>query len=344
MADYPQGRAGPPRPNQYGHASNHEREAAFSNIFGAAPPPGRSQTMTSSTSPPAPMNQIRTQTMSSQASGQYGGMQRSPPPRQQDGGYPSPSGYMPNGGGMQNGYHQGPRQPPPGQVQSQPQPHYLPQQVRPDRRPYPSPNRVDPRGGPSQQAQYAQRNPVPRYYPGNGPGPALNSDPYRSQSMASMSRPQMYSPSPNNFQQAPASTFRQAPYQSHASRTTAQGRIVPERHDERAMSMTSYPQDRDQHQTMSGRIIPNRRTSQSGQEIQGNGYPIPGPRSPATQTRTTSMASTTVGDMSRTMSMASTIAPSERTETLTHRPSVAKSVSSSTDRRQKSPLVYPALL
>ncbi|KAH9213834.1 CNH domain-containing protein [Leptodontidium sp. 2 PMI_412] len=346
MADYPQGRGGP-RPNQYGHASNHEREAAFSNIFGAAPPPGRSQTMTSSTSPPSsapPMNQVRTQTMSSQASGSYGGMQRPPPPRQHDGGYPSPSGYMPNGGGMQNGYHQGPRQPPPGQVQSQPQPQYLPQQVRPDRRPYPSPNRVDPRGAPPQQAQYAQRNPAPRYYPGNAPGPAMNSDPYRSQSMASVPRPQMYSPPSNNFQ-APANAFRQAPYQSHASRTTAQGRIVPERHDERAMSMTSYPQDRDQHQTMSGRIIPNRRTSGSGQEIQqANGYPIPGPRSPATQTRTTSMASTTVGDMSRTMSMASTIAPTERTDTLQHRPSVTKSVSSATEKRQKSPLVYPALL
>lgn len=46
------------------------------------------------------------------------------------------------------------------------------------------------------------------------------------------------------------------------------------------------------------------------------------------------------------MSMASTIvpSPSERTESLQHRPSVAKSVSSGTERRQKSPLVYPALL
>ncbi|CZS98084.1 hypothetical protein WAI453_011912 [Rhynchosporium graminicola] len=347
MADYPHGRGGP-RPNQYGHASNNEREAAFSNIFGAAPPAGRSHTMTSSVSPLSsapPMNQVRTHTMSSQASGPYGGMQRQPLQRQQDSGYPAPSGYMPDGGSMQNGYYQGPRQPPPGQVQSQPQPQYLPQQVRPDRRPYPSPSRVDPRGAPPQQAQYAQRNPAPRYHPGNAPGPAMNSDPYRSQSMASITRPQMYSPSPNNFQQAPANAFRQAPYQAQASRTTAQGRIVPERHDERAMSMTSYPQDRDQHQTMSGRIIPNRRTSQKGQEIQqGNGYVIPGPRSPATQTRTTSMASTTVGDMSRTMSMASTIAPSEMTDTLQHRPSVAKSVSSATERRQKSPLVYPALL
>jgi hypothetical protein len=62
------------------------------------------------------------------------------------------------------------------------------------------------------------------------------------------------------------------------------------------------------------------------------------------------MGSSTIGDMSRSMSMASTVAPStiapseNSGETLQHRPSVAKSVSSSTDRRQKSPLVYPALL
>lgn len=48
--------------------------------------------------------------------------------------------------------------------------------------------------------------------------------------------------------------------------------------------------------------------------------------------------------MSRTMSMASTIAPADRTESLQHRPSVAKSVSSGNGTRQKSPLVYPALL
>lgn len=147
----------------------------------------------------------------------------------------------------------------------------------------------------------------------------------------------MFSPQTNSFAQSPANAFRQAPYQSHSSRTTAQGRIVPERHDERALSMTSYSADRE-HQTMSGRTIPNRRpSSSSGPHDAQNGYP---PRSPATQTRTTSMASTTVGDMSRSMSMASTIAPSE----LQHRPSVTKSISSGKERKQKSPLVYPALL
>ncbi|KAG0650347.1 Rho1 guanine nucleotide exchange factor 1 [Hyphodiscus hymeniophilus] len=343
MADYPQIRSNPPRPNEYGGSSNNQRDAAFSNIFGAAPPPGRSQTMNSSIAPPSPTNQVRTQTMSSQASGMNGGMQRMPPPRQQ-GGYTSPSSNMTNGGGTPNGYYQGPRQP--GQVPSQPQPNYLPQQVRSGGRPYPQ--RMDPRGPP----QPLPRPPQQRQYPGAGPAPspALISDTYRSQSMASISRPQMYQPPPSTYSQSPATAFRQAPYQGHASRTTAQGRTIPERHDERAMSMTAYPQDRDQHQTRSGRVIPIRRPSSGPQELPGNGFPVVSQRSsPATQTRTASMASTTVGDMSRSMSMASTIAPStiapsERSDALQHRPSVAKSVSSTTDSRQKSPLVYPALL
>jgi hypothetical protein len=113
------------------------------------------------------------------------------------------------------------------------------------------------------------------------------------------------------------------------------------------MSMTGYSPDRE-HQTMSGRVIPSRRPTGSGPHELQNGYAPTSPviRSPATQTRTSSMTSTVVGDMTRTMSMASTIAPSERTTTdLTHRPSVAKSVSSGTgNQRQKVPLVYPALL
>lgn len=165
----------------------------------------------------------------------------------------------------------------------------------------------------------------------------MNSDPYRSQSMASVPRPQ-FSPPPNSYSQAPANAFRHAPYQTAPSRMTAQGRTVPERPDERTMSMTAYSPD----QTLSGRTIPNRRTSSSGAHDLQNGYP---PRSPAMQTRTTSMASsTTAVDMSRTMSMASTIAPSERPDALQRGPSVARSVGSNSDRRQKSPLVYPALL
>ncbi|KAL3418885.1 CNH domain-containing protein [Phlyctema vagabunda] len=345
MADYPGGRGNAPRNDYGGASSNYQREAAFSDIFGAAPPPGRSQTMTSSVAPPA-MAQGRTQTMGSGVI--HNGMQqRQPPQRPPQQGYPPPNGNTPNGGGVGNGYQQGQRPQQPGQVSSQPQPQYLPQQVRPDRRPYPSPQRIDPRG-PPQQYPTRQAPQQPRYYQGNGP--ALNSDPYRSQSMASMQRPQMYQPPPGSFApQAPVNAFRQGPaanYQ-HSSRTTAQGRVVPERHDDRAMSMTSYPQDRDQHQTMSGRVIPNRRLSSGPQELPANGYAIPGPRSPATQTRTASMASTVTDNMNRTMSMASTIAPtitsSDRANSLGHRTSVAKSVSS-TGPRQKSPLVYPALL
>lgn len=59
-----------------------------------------------------------------------------------------------------------------------------------------------------------------------------------------------------------------------------------------------------------------------------------------------SMASTTAADMSRTMSMASTIIPNDRNDSLAHRPSNSKSVSSTGGSRHysKAPLVYPALL
>src|SRR3982074_2548699 len=107
MADYQQDRIPPPRPNQYPPPNgNHQRDAAFSNIFGAAPP-GRSQTMTSSVPPPSMMPEGRTQTMSSSMSG----MQRQPPPRSPPGGYndqPMPR-PRPSDGGMGNGgYYQGP--------------------------------------------------------------------------------------------------------------------------------------------------------------------------------------------------------------------------------------------
>src|SRR5208282_4928989 len=97
MADYQQGRPNGSRPNEYGHASNNQRDAAFSNIFGAAPPPGRSQTMNSTVAPPGPALQFRTQTMSAQAYGAPGGMQRQPPPRPQAGYPPSSPEFMPNG-------------------------------------------------------------------------------------------------------------------------------------------------------------------------------------------------------------------------------------------------------
>lgn len=122
---------------------------------------------------------------------------------------------------------------------------------------------------------------------------------------------------------------------------------MPERHDERAMSMTSYPQERE-HQTMSGRVIPTRRTSAGHQDIQPsmNGYAQlgPGPSTPAAMIRTSSIASTQVSD-GRTMSMASTVVPSERDEASQQRSSMTKSGNGSGRRHvSKAPLVYPALL
>src|SRR5271168_2526937 len=99
MADYQQGRLNGSRPNEYGHASNNQRDAAFSNIFGAAPPPGRSQTMNSAVAPPEGSPQLRTQTMNTQTYGPPGGMQRQPPPRPQQGYSTASQGYLPNGSG-----------------------------------------------------------------------------------------------------------------------------------------------------------------------------------------------------------------------------------------------------
>jgi RHO1 GDP-GTP exchange protein 1/2 len=161
----------------------------------------------------------------------------------------------------------------------------------------------------------------------------------------------MYQPPPSAYQQAPVNTFRQAPYQSHSSRTTAQGRIVPERHDERTMSLTNYPQERE-HQTMSGRVIPNRRTSATGslapESHTPNGFGVDGSNNSSTTTPSTSMVSTQVDDTGRSMSMASTVVPRDRSDSLQNQSSVTKPANSSTGSRprhtSKAPLVYPAVL
>jgi len=235
--------------------------------------------------------------------------------------------------------------------------------------------RSDSMRGPPPQDYYgnnAPRNPAQRFYQGQGgggPPPAMNSDPYRSQSLATAPRQQVYHPPPQSYQQqAPANAFRHAQYNPNSARTTAQGRVVPERHlEDRSMSMTGYnSHDRDSHQTMSGRVIPNRRPPGAspnspdqapavlghqgpGQSGQHNGYP--GNFAPGSQTRTTSMASSG-NDSNRSMSMASTIAPSiapsDRTDvqTLVHRPSVSGSVNGDRPPTAKirPPIVYPALL
>ncbi|GJC97106.1 CNH domain-containing protein [Colletotrichum higginsianum] len=193
MAEY----HGDPR----GHSSNYQRDAAFSNIFGAAPPPGRSQTMTSSSMPPQMMpQQGRTQTMSSST---MSSMQRQPPPRVPPGQYMDREPSSPRGAPVQhNGYAAQQRSASGGYQVPNPQAHYLQQQQQQARRPYggpagPLPPRGDARGPPpSSQAQYGPpRTAAQRYYQaGGGAGPALNNDPYRSQSLASAPRPNMYQP------------------------------------------------------------------------------------------------------------------------------------------------------
>ncbi|KAK3310825.1 CNH domain-containing protein [Chaetomium strumarium] len=381
MADYQRDRMPPARQpphQQYGPpGNNYQRDAAFSSIFGAAPPPGRSQTMTSSVPPPEFLQDGRTHTMSSTTSG----MQRSPPQRPPPGAdyrnqFPPPR-PRPSDGGQGYAYHQG-QQRSVSSGQQVPSPQYLQQQQQ-ARRPYPvsppsqqpGPPRFDPqRGHPPPQGYYnnAQRTPAQRFHQDAGPAPAVNMDPYRSQSLASYPRPQMYQPSPQPYQQqqAPANAFRHAQYNQQSARTTAQGRVVPERHmEDRTMTLTGYPSherfDRNTHQTMSGRVIPNRgpvgagapAPDYMGSHVSPNpGYPT-GYGPPGSQTRTTSMASSIGPDSTRTMSMASTIAPSviapsEKTDsqTLVQRSSMSNSVNSERPPTAKirPPIVYPALL
>ncbi|ETS84980.1 hypothetical protein PFICI_03005 [Pestalotiopsis fici W106-1] len=357
----------------YGHPQNNQRDAAFSNIFGAAPPPGRSQTMTSSSADMHAARSMpqdgRTATMSSSMSGMSHDMRRQPPPRPQRGYDESASGRTRTmDTSMANGYYQNQRNPsggypPPNQYGRGPMP-------GPDRRPYPgpppqhggAPPRFDSRTATMQSSSsgYGPRAPAQRYYQGppqhQSPSAAMRDDPYRSQSLASVPRPNMYQQSPSHSQQQSLHSFRGAPVNApSASRTTAQGRVVPERHDDRSMSMTGYPPpDRDAHQTMSGRVIPNRARAPSNETptMDGysnyNGYGPP----PGTATRTMSMASSTVaGDHSRTMSMASTITSSDMPtdmKDLAHRPSISSRSTGETDRpptaKVRTPLVYPALL
>ncbi|KAK6532797.1 RHO1 GDP-GTP exchange protein 2, variant 2 [Arthrobotrys megalospora] len=258
--------------SQHGRTYNNgpspsTRDAAFSNIFGGPPPPGRSQTMNSQSPMPPP---TRSQTM--------GTMQRPPPPdlgndgyeHQKPNGYPPsgqhqrpPNGYPPQG--MSNGGYG--RPPPPQHMQGHqgpPHPQQYHQQPPPERRPYAQQQRMPP---PS-----FNRPPPNRFYPPSGPGghpgPAMNNDPNRSRSLAG------YGPPPSSFHQGhgggPGGPPRPQPNQvmNPMGRQTAQGRHIPERVDERSMSMTSaMPESRDpsRAQTMSGRVIPFR-PRDSGEE------------------------------------------------------------------------------
>ena len=268
-------------------------------------------------------------------------------------GRPAPMRAQQNGYGppMTNGHYQGPppaqaQRQPHGLVQQQPNPQYLPPPLNPDRRPYPQPQRIDPRQPPSQN----YNRPLPNRVP--APPVAFNSDPYRTRSLATNPNQASYVPPSNNYSQAPVNPFRQHPYHPVGARTTAQGRIVPERHDERAMSLTSWTPDRDHNQTMSGRVIPNRRR-ESGSELPAGDDLSPG----STYAPSHSMSSISSGTrtvsaglpQSRTMSMASTstLIP-ERNDSLQQRPPMGKTTTSSNSAmvsaQTRAPLVYPALL
>lgn len=114
--------------------------------------------------------------------------------------------------------------------------------------------------------------------------------------------------------------------------------------------MNSFSMERDHNQTMSGRVIPNRRRESTAElpidDESTQDFPSRTPtlNNASTRDRTTSPDGTT----SRTMSMASTIVPpSEANDTLQHRPSVQKGPSGSSaviSAQSRSPLVYPALL
>lgn len=166
-----------------------------------------------------------------------------------------------------------------------------------------------------------------------------------------MRTPAPYNPPPSNYNQASATSFRQQPYQSVGSRTTAQGRVVPERHDERAMSMSSFSMDRDHNQTMSGRVIPNRRRESGADTMEDSASMRDSPSRSSTLTSQTARDRTVSPDNGplRTMSMASTIVPpSERSNSLQHRPSMQKGGPSTNSAmvtaQGRAPLVYPALL
>jgi len=177
--------------------------------------------------------------------------------------------------------------------------------------------------------------------------------------MASTARP-VYNPA-NSYNVSSASAFRQQPYVNRSAHTTAQGRVVPERIDERSMSMSSLNRDHDRLQTMNGRVIPSREREPVVHEEETHSpadryagpqnYSSPQPSLPGSKTRTASNDAQSI----RTMSMASTIAPSitpsaaypDRTLSMTHRPSVASQTNGSSSQsttRRRAPPVNTALL
>jgi hypothetical protein len=336
MADY--GQFGNQQPGgQYGSSQAHQRDAAFSAVFGSRPPPGRAATMTSQSYQPTPGD--RAQTISSTSSM---GQPRAPPVRNYQNNY-TPSQRSPPQLPQQ---HPNMRQSPPGPPPSRPVP---PIDTSFQQSRYYPPRGDSARGGHGGPPYYQPPRPAPQ------PGPALNNSQFRTQSLATQPRPQ-FSHGPGGSYNltpsiSPAHTFRQQPYMHSASRTTAQGRVVPERPDERTMSMSSYARDHDHNQTMSGRVIPSRQRMSNDANA---GPVLDSPASPHSATSTApSTASTVVGKQrsasqsslpSRTMSMASTVTPTERSDSM-----VKNGIQKTESQRiamasRRAPLVYPALL
>ncbi|EXJ63149.1 hypothetical protein A1O7_03594 [Cladophialophora yegresii CBS 114405] len=353
MADY-----GPPESRYYGARApppQHggpadQRDAAFHNIFGGAPPPGRSHTMTTQSVNPM---YDRSQSMTLQQQHTMS-MRQGPPPsmRQIPQSYDRSNGTAPVQPYM-NGTNGASRPPP-----------HNPAPTFPDRRPYPPPQRIDTRPGippPMQMSPY-DRKPIPNRMP----PPALNNDAYRSRSMVRPGEPTLsYRPPPSSFQQGTASAFRQQPYAGlGASRTTAQGRHIPDRVDgDRSMSMGSYALDRDHTQQLtSGRVVPHRRKeSESDNPFAdshaSNGGSFSSSNSPAYGVTPRAGRPSEGSNPPRTISAASaTSVPSDLTPTTTLNGSRSNSMMSSrppnsshssggqTIVQRKSPLVYPALL
>ncbi|KAJ5672593.1 hypothetical protein N7507_001720 [Penicillium longicatenatum] len=311
----------------YGAASSTQRDAAYSDIFGGAPPPGRSQTMTSQT-PQLP--QGRAHTMSSQVPQPQFHRPPPPPTRQM------PNGYGPPQSAPVNGYTPAP---PSGGGYQAYNPTAAAATVSGTPPVYPRPHRVDSRQGPA--PQYAD----PRDFSRPMPPPALNSDAGRSRSMAKLSGPfQQAPPTPSNFNHTSAIASRREPYHAGAPTMTQLGRPVPERHgNERAMSMTSYASAPDHTHIMgSGRQIPHRRPP-SGHE---QSTPTRFDSMPANvgeayaNARPPSDAST----RSRTMSMASTIIPDRTMSVQSQSTQQSGPLLVTSGSQRRVPVVYPALL
>lgn len=189
------------------------------------------------------------------------------------------------------------------------------------------------------------------------PAPALNSDAYRSRSMARLGGPPLHNPPLGTFQQGSANSFRQQPYSAVGPRTTSQGRQIPERPDERAMTMSSYMGDRDQSQLTTGRIVPGRRRESASEASlvdggTGSSSPVPfntsAPRSfdPSQKPRRPSEGSlpgrTVSGGSTATTLVHDRSDSMQSRSQLQYTPSSATSATATTSRR--TPMVYPALL